>query len=592
HAGLPEDGLAEAVRRRLALMPLWTRAYVGASAWAARWAAPLAFLGRLAPLERLSPRERERLLAKLIGARPAIRGLFLGARAVVLAACYAPAAPPAPPRRAAGEPAAKPSRSRASYDVIVAGSGAGGCAAAGRLAELGARVLLVETGVRAASPPDAFEAVLRYYAHGGFWSPTGNCLMPVPTGRALGGTTTINSGTCLDPPVELLAGWERESRGAFEAAEFGGLLAEARRRLGARRAPPETASVSSTLFLRGAASLGWPNAGYLDRAETSCSGRGRCCFVCPDGAKTTADRAFLEPLAGRPELTLATGVSLESFRPAERRGGPVRVRLRGPDGAASVSCRALILACGALTTPYFVRRQRLGAGWRSAGDGLSVHPAAKLFALFDERVEGWKGVPQGAGCLDPELPGLRYEGVSTPLEIAAMTLPLEGRALREWMDRYERVATFGLMAADSGRGKIRYPAGPRFPWVRYDLHPADTFRLSAGILRLARLFFAAGASRVLAPFVTAPNDFGGADALRRRDPKATRPGELQLMAFHPLGTCAMGRVAGWDQRLAEGVYVSDGSAVPGPLGVNPQMTIYALGLRLAERLARGSRPAA
>ena len=60
------------------------------------------------------------------------------------------------------------------------------------------------------------------------------------------------------------------------------------------------------------------------------------------------------------------------------------------------------------------------------------------------------------------------------------------------------------------------------------------------------------------------------------------------MAFHPLGTAradadpAHGVVDG-DLRLhgVEGVYVSDASAVPSSLGVNPQITIMALATRLA-----------
>lgn len=473
---------------------------------------------------------------------------------------------------------------RTTYDAVVAGSGAGGCAAAGALARAGARVLLVEAGRRAQAPDDALDAVLRYYSHGGFWAPRGNCLMPIPTGRALGGTTTINSGTCFDPPAECLSRWEAQSRGGFDAKEFSRYLAEVRERLPVRRAPEATASECSRLFLRGLGRLRWEGGHYLERAERGCVGSGRCCFICPEGAKVTADRAFLAPAWG-PGLEVAEGSRLERVRAPEP-GGLVRAGIRTAGGVEEVSCRSLVLACGSLATPYLVRRWRLGA-WRGAGDGLSVHPAAKLFALFDERVEGWKGVPQGAGCLDPELPGVRYEGVYTPPELAALTLPLEGLALREWMDRYDRVATFGLMVKDSGRGRVRYPFGPRFPLIRYDLAPEDAARIAAGLLRLARLFFAAGAKKVLVPFVTEPNQFASVRELDGRDPARVRPWELQLMAFHPLGTCAMGRVAGWDQRVAEGVYVADGSAVPGPLGVNPQLTIYSLGLRLAERLARG-----
>ena len=57
-----------------------------------------------------------------------------------------------------------------------------------------------------------------------------------------------------------------------------------------------------------------------------------------------------------------------------------------------------------------------------------------------------------------------------------------------------------------------------------------------------------------------------------------------MMAFHPLGTCGLGRVAGWDQSAGPAVMIADGSVVPESLGVNPQVTISAFGLRAAEAL--------
>jgi cholesterol oxidase len=60
---------------------------------------------------------------------------------------------------------------------------------------------------------------------------------------------------------------------------------------------------------------------------------------------------------------------------------------------------------------------------------------------------------------------------------------------------------------------------------------------------------------------------------------------------HPLGGCAMGRSArdgvvdSYGRVFGyERLYVSDGSILPGPVGVNPSMTIAALGERIAERM--------
>ena len=76
--------------------------------------------------------------------------------------------------------------------------------------------------------------------------------------------------------------------------------------------------------------------------------------------------------------------------------------------------------------------------------------------------------------------------------------------------------------------------------------------------------------------------------------RVIRPGGrlARLVTVHPLGGCPMaldaehgvvdphGRVFGSD-----GLYVADGSILPGPVGVNPSMTIAALSERIAARMA-------
>jgi cholesterol oxidase len=69
------------------------------------------------------------------------------------------------------------------------------------------------------------------------------------------------------------------------------------------------------------------------------------------------------------------------------------------------------------------------------------------------------------------------------------------------------------------------------------------------------------------------------------------PGLSQLITVHPLGGCPIGR----DERTAvadafgevfgcPGLYVTDGAALPGPVGPNPSLTIAAFADRAAERI--------
>ncbi|MBI4249338.1 MAG: GMC family oxidoreductase [Elusimicrobia bacterium] len=472
------------------------------------------------------------------------------------------------------------------FDFVVAGSGAGGACVAARLVQSGARVLVLEKGGFARPEADAADAIGRYYGSSGLSCAFGNTILPIPTGTTVGGTTTINSGTCLRPPENLLRRWEAASSGRFRAREFERFVDEAWAALKVRRAPENTMSRCTSLVMDGLKRLGVRSGALLDRCEDGCVGSGRCCFVCPSGGKLTSYRAFLQPLNDDRRLRLRRRSQLISVRPARLPGEPVRLRYVELDtGAArTAQCRALVLSAGALATPYFVRRYNLGAGASAAGDGLTVHPASKIFAYFKEPVEGWRGVPQGFGFSDPVDEAIRYEGVYTPPEIAAITLPLEGRRLRWWMDRYRNVATFGFMIRDEARGRVRYPVGPAHPFVRYGLAPEDARRMVRAARFVAEIFFAAGAERVVLPFNRPDNEVAGLRELQAFDFQGVNSRELHMMAFHPLGTCAMGKIVDENLRACPGIYLCDGSVVPESLGVNPQITIYAFALRLAAHL--------
>ena len=80
------------------------------------------------------------------------------------------------------------------------------------------------------------------------------------------------------------------------------------------------------------------------------------------------------------------------------------------------------------------------------------------------------------------------------------------------------------------------------------------------------------------------------------------PSQLLLTSYHPLGTCRMSPdpsagVVDLDHAAHDlpGLFIVDGSTVPGPPSVNPQITIMALATRAAERIAArlpGGPPAA
>ena len=95
-------------------------------------------------------------------------------------------------------------------DVVVVGSGAGGAAAARVLAEAGLDVIVVEEGEyhdALSYPRDPIGALTTLYRDGGLTACDGRPPIALPVGRAVGGTTVINSGTCFRAPDDVLRGW-------------------------------------------------------------------------------------------------------------------------------------------------------------------------------------------------------------------------------------------------------------------------------------------------------------------------------------------------------------------------------------------------
>ena len=89
-------------------------------------------------------------------------------------------------------------------DVVVIGAGAGGSAAATALSEAGLSVIVLEAGSHWAPgdfKQDSAWSLRNLYQNRGMRTTVGNCVIPVPGGRGVGGSTLINSAICLRTPV-------------------------------------------------------------------------------------------------------------------------------------------------------------------------------------------------------------------------------------------------------------------------------------------------------------------------------------------------------------------------------------------------------
>ncbi|MEJ7602378.1 MAG: GMC family oxidoreductase [Kofleriaceae bacterium] len=476
-------------------------------------------------------------------------------------------------------------------DVVVIGTGAGGAVVGRELAEAGLAVVFVEEGNyydRTQFTGRAFQMQQRLYRRGGGTFSIGNCAIPIPLGQSVGGSTTVNSGTCYRTPDRVLAGWAKDyGLGELSPDKMGGYFDRVEAVLGVEPARKELLGGNARVIARGCRALGFTRHGPLRRNAPACDGQGVCCFGCPTDAKRSTNVSYM-PLALRAGAELFTGARVTRIIID---GGRARgVVAHTPEGhAITIRGRAVVVACGAIMTPILLEAQRLGASSGQLGKNLSIHPAAGSLAEFDEQIMSWSGIPQGYSIEDLHEEGILYEGCSVPLEMTMGMTQMIGPELVRLAEGFDHVASFGFMVEDTSRGSVRSVLGQ--PMIRYWLTEQDVSHIKRGVDVLAQVFFAAGARRVHTGIngfdvLSSPDDLV---ALRRA---TIRPWDFDLSAYHPLGTARMGSdpassVVGADHQVHDtpGLYVVDGAAVPSAIGVNPQITIMALATRAAEQIA-------
>lgn len=481
-------------------------------------------------------------------------------------------------------------------DVCVVGSGAGGAFAAMALAKAGRSVVILEEGGFFDVNDygcDAVTMTKKLYRAGGLVNTFGWPAILVPLGRCVGGTTVINSGTCFRTPPKVFKWWaDRYGLTGWSPERLDSYYKQVEDLLQVEPSRDEVQNAAGKIFARGAKTLGI-DVEPIRRNATGCSGSGICCWGCPTNAKKSVNLNAI-PLAMQAGAKVYTRCRAEKI--VYRRTHVTEVlarfidpvsRTRGP--CMRVKAKAVIASCGTLHTPVLFGRSDIPNASRQLGRNLTLHPASKVFGLFDEEVCGWRGIPQGyfSDALVEE--GVKLEGVFLPPAFTASTILLNGKAHREVMNHYKNLAVFGMMVSDTVRGMVVRGISGHSISI-YNINKEDLPKYQRGLTHLAECLFAAGAKKVFPgihtlPVVTREEGAGAIATLKLRSK------DLDLQAFHPLGTCRMGadprdavldpngRVYGLDN-----LFVADGSIFPTSLGVNPQMTIMAAALKIADHV--------
>lgn len=491
-------------------------------------------------------------------------------------------------------------------DVVIVGSGAGGGTVAQGLVPLvqsGRRVLVLEQGPRFAD--DEFTgrelemAGALYHDNGGFLSADGT--MTLAFAHGYGGSTIVYTGTSLTAPARVIERWD------VPGLDHADLMRRSQRYLGensVHRLPAEELNDNNRLFEAGARKAGYAVEQFPVNVK-GCKGSSLCNLGCPNQAKQGTNRVQL-PAAERGGVEVVTRA--EVVRIAPDRSLTVRVSeppagAKGrpsewPAGEYRVEAKIVVCAAGALGSPPLLLRSPLPTP-RSLGEGFTCHPALILVAEHGVPITNDVGHPKSFFVDRAAEEGFVLETcMYFPFTTAkALTgFGPEHSALMRAYPRQQQILVLAIdRAAEGNRIGIDRNGNPI---VSYKYSSGTVEGLVRGNRAATRIFFAAGAVRVHAPFADPPyidaRDAGKVDSLI--DARHWKPGKQAITSAHLMGGCRMGRSAADSVTDAWGrvhgfpwLFVADASLFPDALEINPYVTIMALADRVAEAV-RGDAP--
>ena len=488
------------------------------------------------------------------------------------------------------------------YDVVIIGSGAGGGTVAQALLPLarsGLRVLVLEQGPR--FKDDEFSgreldmAPQLYRDSGGFLTADGT--MTLAFAEAYGGSTLVYTGTSLIAPERVIRQWNVPG---LDHADVARRSAKYAAENSVHRLPPEEINDNNRLFAEGARAAGYAVEQFPVNVK-GCRGSSLCNLGCPNQAKQGTNRVQL-PNAERGGVEVVTRASVLRVDPDRSLEIRVSEKPAGAKGQASewapgtyrVHAKAVVVAAGAIGSPALLLRSPLPLPPSRVGEGFTCHPALILVAVHPRPITNDVGHPKSFfvdRAVEERfvLETCMYFPFTTAKAITGFGA--SHSTVMHAFPRQQQILVLAIDHATPGNRVSVNHAGD--PVVEYR-YTADTLDgLVRGNRAAARIFFAAGAAQVHAPFadpsLITSQDAGRLDQLI--DVRHWKPGKQTISAAHLMGGCGMGRSAADSVTDAWGrvhgvpwLRVADASLFPDAVEINPYLTIMALADRVAEGL--------
>ena len=525
---------------------------------------------------------------------------------------------------------------RSEYDYVIVGAGSAGCALANRLTESGRqRVLLLEAGRRdhlLSRVPVSFSRLIDNPAANWCYRSepedgTAQRVIPVPRGRLLGGSSSINGlvyvrgqardydtwaqlgnrGWSFDDVLPVFKRMEHYEEGADDWRAQGGPVRVS--------VAPDQNPIYTAIFMAGDALGIARNDDYNGESQ---EGIFKTQTTISKGRRMSAAVAYLDPIRGRDNLTIETGALARRVVIEDKRCVGVEYRARGVVHEVAAA-REVILCGGAVNSPQLLELSGIGRTQvleaqgidvvhelAGVGENLRDHIAPRVVVRLERPGLAFNDRGRGLGLLGQIL---RYavsrDGLlslpAAPVVAFLKTRPeLETPDIQLHFVPYHVVLKNGKrrLGPDPGMTVTLYQCRPESlgsihiksrdptaaPAIRFNFLDAEVDRrtLVDGI-RVLRKIIATDAMQAICGAEVQP---GGQTESDEEILSFIR--EQAETAYHPVGTCKMGSdvMAVVDAELRvhgiDNLRVADGSIMPTLVSGNTNAACMMIGEKCAD----------
>ncbi|XP_057250907.1 long-chain-alcohol oxidase FAO4A isoform X2 [Beta vulgaris subsp. vulgaris] len=508
-------------------------------------------------------------------------------------------------------------------DVVVVGSGSGGGVAAGVLASLGYKVLVIDKGdYYARTNLSLLEGPTldQMYEGAGLLS-TKDLGVNILAGSTVGGGSTINWSASIRTPPHVIKEWaDVHELEIFDSPLYKEALDVVCEKMEVQSdIDVSDEGFNNAVLRKGCLELGYPVVNIPQNAPKN-HNCGWCCLGCKDGKKKSTCETWLKDVVNSGNGAILTGCEVAKVLYGRQKGrnrdtakGVMFDITSSNDRQSScviVEAKATIIACGALNTPALLRRS--GLNNKNIGKNLHLHPVVMAWGYFpdSEPLSSLLSDNQGDQVW-PEKQKKSYEGgimttmstvvadfndsgygtvIQTPSLhpglFSAMMPWTSGLNIKHRMTKFSRTSHMFALARDMGSGVISTSPFD----IKYKMHPIDEANLQKGIEKMLRILAAAGAEEI------GTHHYSGSSInvkkasfhefekfVKKESSKAIQGLSMPIASAHQMGSCRMGinpRTSVVNQRgeswEVEGLYLADSSVFPTALGVNPMVTVQAI----------------